>query len=123
MSHVPPGRAGRREPASSVAPVASGYERSLRPWLAPPIAPGQRVFIPKRVLTGAESRAAYRVRRRAARRSRRNVAPKARLVRGLTKVRTQPARSARSSSCGSTRVETWYLSPNATPHLRGRNVQ
>ena len=34
MSHVLPGRAARREPASSVAPVASGYERSLRPWLA-----------------------------------------------------------------------------------------
>src|SRR5919109_1744985 len=50
MSHGLPGRAGRREPASSVAPVASGYERSLRPWLAAPSATGQRVFIPKRVL-------------------------------------------------------------------------
>src|SRR2546423_9507989 len=29
-----PGRAGGRDPASSVAPVASGYERSLRPCLA-----------------------------------------------------------------------------------------
>src|SRR5205823_4326050 len=28
------GRAGRHDPASSVAPVASGYARSLRPWLA-----------------------------------------------------------------------------------------
>src|SRR5213596_3337525 len=34
MSHGLPGRAGRRDPASSVAPVASGYERSLHPWLA-----------------------------------------------------------------------------------------
>ena len=34
MSHGLPGRAGRREPASSVASVAWGYERSLRPWLA-----------------------------------------------------------------------------------------
>src|SRR5256885_2694495 len=34
MKHAPPGRAGRPDPASSVAPVASGYERSLRPCLA-----------------------------------------------------------------------------------------
>src|ERR671931_1044606 len=34
MTHGLPGRAGRRETASSVAPVASGYERSLRPCLA-----------------------------------------------------------------------------------------
>src|SRR2546423_11550682 len=34
MPPGPPGRAGGREPVSSVAPVASGYERSLRPWLA-----------------------------------------------------------------------------------------
>src|ERR671923_2118587 len=50
MSHVLPGRSGRRDPASSVAPVASGYEHSMRPWLAPPSAPWQRVFIPKHVL-------------------------------------------------------------------------
>ena len=34
LALVPSGRAGRRDPASSVAPVASGYERSLRPCLA-----------------------------------------------------------------------------------------
>src|SRR5919201_2792162 len=34
MTNVLPGRAGRHDPAFSVAPVASGYDRSLRPWLA-----------------------------------------------------------------------------------------
>jgi ribosomal protein S18 acetylase RimI-like enzyme len=34
MTHGLLGCAGRRDPASSVAPEASGYERSLRPWLA-----------------------------------------------------------------------------------------
>src|SRR5713101_501657 len=34
MSLVPSGRAVRRDAASSVAPVPSGYERSLRPCLA-----------------------------------------------------------------------------------------
>jgi hypothetical protein len=39
---VPPGRAARTEAASSVAPVASGYERSLRPCLGTTIAPLRR---------------------------------------------------------------------------------
>jgi polar amino acid transport system substrate-binding protein len=39
---VPPGRAGRHETASSVAPVSNGYAGSLRPCLTPPIAPRQR---------------------------------------------------------------------------------
>jgi hypothetical protein len=39
MRLVPPERAVRRDPASSVASVSLRYEGSLRPWLAPPIAP------------------------------------------------------------------------------------
>jgi hypothetical protein len=39
---VPPGRAARPEAASSVAPVASGYARSLRPCLGTTIAPLRR---------------------------------------------------------------------------------
>src|SRR5947207_10878019 len=34
MKTVPPGRAGRRAAASSVAPVGQAYERSLRPCIA-----------------------------------------------------------------------------------------
>src|SRR4051812_42725484 len=39
---VPSGRAGRPDAASSVAPVASGYERALRPSLGTSIAPRRR---------------------------------------------------------------------------------
>src|SRR2546423_3166055 len=44
-------RAGRPAAVSSVAPVASGYERSLRPCSEPPIAPRRRSLIPIRVLS------------------------------------------------------------------------
>ena len=39
MPPEPQGRAARPEAASSVAPVASGHERSLRPCLGTTIAP------------------------------------------------------------------------------------
>src|SRR5256885_6814162 len=50
MMLVSPRSAGRPAAASSVAPVASGYERSLRPCSEPPIAPRRRSPIPIRVL-------------------------------------------------------------------------
>src|SRR5207244_3868223 len=51
MTLVSPRRAGRPAAASSVAPVASGYERSLRPCSEPPIAPRRRSLIPNRTLS------------------------------------------------------------------------
>src|SRR6266487_6411324 len=42
--------------ASSVAPVSSGYERSLRPCHAPPIAPRRRSVIPKGALSRCQPR-------------------------------------------------------------------
>src|SRR2546423_1122892 len=51
MTLEPPRRAGRPAAASSVAFVASGYERSLRPCSEPPIAPRRRSLIPIRVLS------------------------------------------------------------------------
>ena len=44
QSAEPPGHAGRRDATSSVAPVSVGYQRSLRPCLAPPSAPRRRGF-------------------------------------------------------------------------------
>jgi len=47
---VPPERAARPESASSVAPVASGYEHSLRPCLGTTIAPRRRALFRQTVL-------------------------------------------------------------------------
>lgn len=48
---MPPGLAGRSEGASSVAPVPSAYERSLRPSLETTIEPRQRATFPQTLLT------------------------------------------------------------------------
>src|SRR5262249_28070364 len=47
----PPGRAARPDAASSVAPVASGYEHSLRPCLGTIIAARQRAPFRRALLT------------------------------------------------------------------------
>jgi eukaryotic-like serine/threonine-protein kinase len=50
-----PGRARRPESASSVAPIASRYRRSLRPSLGTPIAPWRRAAFHQALLDGAET--------------------------------------------------------------------
>ena len=47
---VPPGRAARPDAASSVAPVPSRYERSLRPCLGTSIAPRRRALFRQTLL-------------------------------------------------------------------------
>jgi hypothetical protein len=58
-----PRRAGARDAASSVAPVASGYERSLRPCLANSIAPRNRALLRQTLLLYSAATPAARVAR------------------------------------------------------------